>query len=43
MYPAEPGIHRGNENSCGNENRKSRKKTIFRGGKIDKHTFFFNS
>ena len=42
MHPAEPGIHRGNEDSHGNENRKSWEKKLFSvGGKINKHTFFF--
>ena len=37
---AEPGNRRGNEDSCGNENQKSRK-LYFPWKKINKHTFFF--
>ena len=40
VYTAEPGICRGNEDSYRNEHWKSRKKYIFRGKKINKHTFF---
>ena len=36
---SEPGIRRGNEDSRGNENRKSRKNILSVGKKIDKHTF----
>ena len=36
----EPGIRRGNEDSRGNENRKSRKKFLSAEKQIDKHTFF---
>ena len=39
MMVTEPGIHRGNEDSHGNENRKSQK-NIFSVKKIDKHSFF---
>ena len=38
---SEPGIRRGNEDSRGNENRKSRKKNFSTEKQIDKHTFFF--
>ena len=40
---SEPGIRRGNEDSRGNENRKSRKKFFSAEKQIDKHTFFLNS
>ena len=36
----EPGIRRGNEDSRGNENQKSRKKIFSAEKQIDKHTFF---
>ena len=36
----EPGIRRGNEDSRGNENQKSRKKNFSAEKLIDKHTFF---
>ena len=37
---AEPGIRRGNEDSGGNENRKSWNKMFSVGDRIEKHTFF---
>ena len=39
-HKPEPGIRRENENSRGNEKRRSRKRYIFREKKIDKHSFF---
>ena len=42
LYNAEPGVHRRNEDSRGNDNRKLWK-NVFHGKKNDKHTFFFNS
>ena len=38
---SEPGIRRGNEDSCGNENRKLLKNFFSAEKQIDKHTFFF--
>ena len=40
---SEPGICCGNEDSRGNENRKSRGKNICCGKKIDKHTLFYEN
>ena len=40
---SEPGICRGNEDSRGNENKKSRKKFFSAEKQIDKHTFFFKT
>ena len=40
IQTSEPGIRRGND-SRKNENRKSRKKKIFRRKQIHKHTLFF--
>ena len=40
---SEPGILRGNEDSRGNENKKSRKKIFSVGKEIDKHTFFYEN
>ena len=40
-HKPEHGIRRGNEDSRGNEKRRSRKRYIFREKKIDKHSFFY--
>ena len=37
---AKPGICRGNEDSCRNENQKSQEKIFSMGEKIDNHTCF---
>ena len=41
QYNTKPGIRRGNKDTCGNENRKSRKKNFSAENKLTSILFFF--